>query len=638
MVYQLQYNICAVLIYITVLVTHISRKKTKERHHYYFMVMVITSLIGCIMNIGNTYGHMHMGVMSSWMLAILDYVFFVSQGLIMFEFAVYSVTLTKNSISHIRMKLRLALYIPILFYIVVLISNPYTKAIFYYKDDTYCRGEQQLLVYGLAFYYVTFGILYVLREKKSTSKQLKFALACYCITGLFASFIQYLNPELLTHHIGFSICELIILLNLQKTEEFLESELNVYNKIAFERLFRLNNNSNLSMRLLMINMEDLDFLMQSVGIDREKGILRNVAKFLDQVSGENTYYMENSTFYVVVDGGEEKPAELIKKIETRFEKKWSNGIEEVAINYKMLLISIPEDVKTLDELYFCNANFMESTARNGHIIEIKDVDFDKIGRRMKVEQLIKKAIAEDNFQIYYQPIYSTKEKRITSAEALIRLIDPEEGFVSPAEFIPIAEKNGSIIKIGEMVFEKVFQFIKRSNICKLGIEYIEINLSVVQCMQKGLAKRVIQLIDSHGIDKKNINLEITETAAADSPKTLMENMLELSNAEITFSLDDFGTGYSNISSLMSMPLDIIKFDKSMIDMVDTHEHGKNVIDSSVAMVKGMGLKIVAEGIEQEEQLKMLQDMGVDYIQGYYFSKPLPENEFIAYLEKYYKEN
>lgn len=632
--YQLQYNICAVILYLTVLYTHCSRKKTKERHNNFFTMMVVTGLIGCVVNIGNTYGNMHPEVMPFLVVVILDYIYFFCHGMVLIEFAIYSVSLTKNSIyKHTSLKSKVLLHLPAAIYSVLLVSNPVTESLFTYRNGVYERGRFQWMLYAMGLYYVTLGLFYVWREKKSTTRNLRTALASYFIVGCVTSFIQMFYPELLLQHFGFSVCELIILLNLQKPEEYIDSEFGVYNKSAFERLFRLNRNSGLSMEILMLNIEDFDILVQTVGIDHEKSILKEIADFIDEISEENTYYMGNRTFYIMKKSGKGSVDQMMKDIDQRFRKKWGNDLERVSINYKMLKISVPEHVKNLDALYSCNANFNEISLKNGCVVDIKDVDFDKVGRRLKVEKLIKKAINEDNFQIYYQPIYSIKEKKIVSAEALIRLIDPKEGFVSPAEFIPIAEKNGSIIKIGEIVFDKVFHFIKHSDICELGIEYVEINLSVVQCMQKGLAKRVIQLIDSHGIDKKNVNLEITETAAADSPKILLENMIELSNEEITFSLDDFGTGYSNISSLMSMPLDIIKFDKSMIDMAGTHEYGKNVIDSSVAMVKGMGLKIVAEGIEQQHQLDMLEEMGVDYIQGYYFSKPLPEKEFVEYLKK-----
>ena len=190
-----------------------------------------------------------------------------------------------------------------------------------------------------------------------------------------------------------------------------------------------------------------------------------------------------------------------------------------------------------------------------------------------------------------------------------------------------------IIPIGEIVFDKVFRFMKENNLAKLGIEYIEVNLSVVQCMQSELANSVLTIMDRYGIEKKMVNLEITETVATNSPKVLLKNMKILSDNGVTFSMDDFGTGYSNISATAAMPLDIIKLDKSLIDMAYSSQRGKEILMGVVTMVDRMGFKIVAEGIEEKEQFEMLREQGIDYIQGYYFSKPLPEKEFLEYLSK-----
>lgn len=437
---------------------------------------------------------------------------------------------------------------------------------------------------------------------------------------------------MLVQHLGLSVCELIVLINLQKPEEYLDSQTGAYNRNAFEWIFNMNINAKQNMSILMINIEDMNFLIQTVGLDVEKILIKEIANFLWDVSKGDLYIIDSKSMFIVKDTSDDAVIdEIINKIEKRFDNKWGDLENKIFINYKMMKVRVPEDVSDLDVFYFCHSNFIGLAPTNGNMVEIKNIDFNKAGRRIKVEKIIKRAINEDNFTMYYQPIYSFRDKRIVSAEALIRLFDPEEGFIPPDEFIPIAERNGTIIKIGEIVFEKVFAFIRDNDIEELGIKYIEINLSVIQCMQEELASKVLDLLEKYGVKKDFINLEITETAAFDSPKVLLKNMEKLFEAGISFSLDDFGTGYSNINSLMSLPIDIIKFDKTLIDMASNHERGKGVIDSSVAMAKKMGLEIVAEGIEEQHQIGMLKNMGIDYLQGYFFSRPLPGKDFIDFI-------
>ncbi len=630
--YQLQYNYCAILIYLIVLITHLMKKKTNELHNKVFTVIVAVSLTGVIVNIFNTMGNMNILGMPDILLNILNYIYFITLNLISFIYAIYAVTLTKNSILHTNWKLKFVILGPICVVMVLLISNPYTHAYFNYIDGVYQRGSYQILMYAVSLYYAAFGVGYVLREEISTTKAIKGSLLVFFLFGCITALIQYLEPELLIQHLGLSVCELIILLNFQNTEEYLHLELNIYNKFYFERVFRLNRQSDKSLDILMINIEDMNFIMQTVGMDVEKSLLKEIAGFLDEISDKDVYYIESNVFFIMKQSNKSEEIDvLIDKIEKRFEEKWGQENDRIYINHKLMKVRVPEDIPNLDLLYFCNTNFVEMPSTNRNMVRVRDVDFNKAGRKMKVEKIIKRAIAEDNFHVYYQPIYSFHEGRIVSAEALLRLIDPEDGFIPPDEFIPIAEQNGTIIKIGEMVFEKVFRFMSENDIKKLGIKYIEINLSVIQCMQEELAAGIIDLLDKYKVGKEMINLEITETAAVDSPKVLLKNMKELFEAGITFSLDDFGTGYSNINSLMSLPLNIIKFDKTLVDMASKHERGKGVIDSSVAMVKKMGLEIVAEGIEEEPQIYMLKEMGVDYLQGYYFSKPLPQDKFLTFI-------
>ena len=183
----------------------------------------------------------------------------------------------------------------------------------------------------------------------------------------------------------------------------------------------------------------------------------------------------------------------------------------------------------------------------------------------KLDDIIERAYVNHKFQVYYQPIYSIKQKRFVSAEALLRLIDDEYGFVSPELFIPAAEKSGAIYKIGDYVTEEVCRFIASEEYKTLGLDYIEINLSAAQCAQDELVENTLTMLKKYGVSPDSINLEITETAAAESHSAMERNMQKLSESGISFSLDDYGTGYSNIKRVVSLPLKIVKLDKAFVD-------------------------------------------------------------------------
>lgn len=248
-------------------------------------------------------------------------------------------------------------------------------------------------------------------------------------------------------------------------------------------------------------------------------------------------------------------------------------------------------------------------------------------------QQILEALEEDRITIHYQPIYSIEKRRFTSAEALVRITDREGNIIPPGEFVHIAESNGMIIEIGKRVFEKVCYFFQQNKLEDYGIQYIEVNLSVVQCANDKLADEFFEIMNAANMDPIHINLEITESASLHAKQVLLLNMERMVESGMHFSIDDFGTGQSNLNYIVDMPVRIVKFDREMIQAYFANEKAKYVMDAAMHMIHGMGLKIVAEGIETEEQYKKMEEIKIDYIQGFYFSRPLPEQKFLDFLRR-----
>ena len=217
-------------------------------------------------------------------------------------------------------------------------------------------------------------------------------------------------------------------------------------------------------------------------------------------------------------------------------------------------------------------------------------------------------------------------------EALVRLFDESLGFVSPEEFIPLAERHGQILSIGEIVLEKVCNFIKSNNIKNLGINKVQVNLSVIQCMQENIRESLMDIILKSNIPTDIINFEITETTATNAGVNL-ENIMEFfSSRDIDFSLDDYGTGYSNQTNIMKYPYSLVKIDKSMVWECDTNPNAIISLKHSIAMIKDLNMSSLAEGIETLEQKDFFERIGCEYLQGFYFSKPLPEDKIIDIIQ------
>lgn len=297
----------------------------------------------------------------------------------------------------------------------------------------------------------------------------------------------------------------------------------------------------------------------------------------------------------------------------------------------IVLCRCPEDAATIEEIM----DLIEGQDLNPQDTAQADTGSETGMRVQEVERALRDALKKGSFEVVYQPIYSTTHKRFLSAEALLRLKDDKLGNIGPDEFIPIAEQSGMIIAIGRFVLENTCRFIQEKQLGKIGIEYIEVNLSIVECLQDDLVERILDTLKRYQVQTSQINFEITETAPETLPEDILNNIRRLSDNGIRFSLDDYGTGYSNIGRILTTPLDIIKLDRCIIQayFADRTLDASIILKETIRMLKKLNKSIVAEGVETEEQALSLTAMECDFIQGYYYSRPLPMPAFLEFIMK-----
>ena len=246
---------------------------------------------------------------------------------------------------------------------------------------------------------------------------------------------------------------------------------------------------------------------------------------------------------------------------------------------------------------------------------------------------MEKAISKNQFYVNYQPIFSARSNELVSAEALVRWRHPEKGIISPGDFIPLFEKNGFITKLDFYVWESVCRFLAENK--KNGIQNvpISVNVSRINLYNKDLCKVMEGLLEKYGIEPKFLKLEITESAYTENPEQLLSAMAVLQNRGFKVLMDDFGSGYSSLNMLKDVPVDILKIDMKFIDNLDTSERACKILYNIIQMAHGLNMEIVAEGVENDNQFELLKRMGCDCIQGYYFSRPLGQREFVSNILK-----
>lgn len=264
--------------------------------------------------------------------------------------------------------------------------------------------------------------------------------------------------------------------------------------------------------------------------------------------------------------------------------------------------------------------------------EYDDVLRKDLLRQRLVAENAETALKERQFMVYYQPKYDLHMGRTNGAEALIRWVHPELGFMNPGVFIPIFEQNGFIRKLDWYVWEEVCTTLEEWQKAGKKMVPVSVNVSRRDFEDEDLAKKVIDIVDRHGIEHSYFHIEVTESAYSDNPERITSIIRQFHESGFIIELDDFGAGYSSMTALSDLDLDIMKLDMSIIRKDDPGAE-RNVLELSMELARMMNLRTVAEGVETQGQAERVMSLGGDYIQGYYYSKPLPKSEFEAYLAK-----
>lgn len=632
------FDYCAFIVLIILLISIIARKMTKGRHNLSFLAMLVVALLSVTADIfAVNLDNLGPGNVAAKYISHTAYLFF--HILTPFFYAIY--VAAQADIWHIIQKNKVnkvLLFGPVILVAAALIVNPFTHIMFYFdENDAYTRSSHFIILYIVTIVYSIMVIYYLIKYRRLFDKK-RFAAMFAIIPMLFTAVaIQYFCPWLLVEMFALTCGILFTFSLLQRPEEVVDYETGLGKLSAYVSDIKKSGINSKPIEIILVNITNYGIIRDMLGYDSANAVLREIA---DNIAAFNRkhmiqaelYYLGQGKFRLVLDERHfARTEESAKMINEMMKNKFSINHMDLNLLYCVCIARFPEDISDVDSLldFGEELNKVPNMGRVLYAADIYKKNYYDI--RKDMDKIIERALIENNFSVYYQPIYSVQEKRFNSAEALLRLIDDKYGFVPPDMFIPAAEKSGAIHKIGKFVLEEVCRFIASEEYEKLNLDYIEVNLSVVQCMSGDLAKQVMDIVKSSGIRPEQINLEITETAASYSQNTLVQNLNELSDAGISFSLDDFGTGYSNMLRIASLPFHIIKLDKSFVD----GDSAKLLImlNNTVKMFKAMNLKIVVEGVETDEMLKRFSDMGCEYIQGYYFSKPLPKAEFVEYIQK-----
>ncbi|MCR4658450.1 MAG: EAL domain-containing protein [Lachnospiraceae bacterium] len=635
----LYFDYCALPIYLIIIYTIFVRKTTKGVSNvlFIFLTAFLTFTTVCDILAESYGGLLPMTERERIFFSISQFCYLLFRNLSGIIYVLFLITYTRTQYRFRDRRNLIIFFFPMAVMAVTLLTNPIHHKVYSVSTETgYSREPLIAVLYIVALFYAVFGTGYLIFCRRFMEiKKLTALISMYILTFI-AVFWQFLHPGYLVEMYSSAIACLMITLLVLRPEEITDSNVGLPGWKAYRaELHKIVTVRN-PVHIIVVRYLNAGKIRTYLGEEQYQGYVRKIAEGLIQFFHTydrffELYYEGPGTLYCVFAGEEYDIFPDLDRV-NRLVREHTREYENygVRMDPRVCSISYPGDLDNEADIIRLGHEFyglipLEQTfVRASELVGTRRYE---IGARM--DSILNRAITERGFEMYYQPIYSVRDESFTSAEALIRLKDDTYGAISPGLFIPAAESMGLILPIGDFVLDTVFRFISHNDIKSLGLEYIDINLSVAQCLQQNLPAKIRKLQEEYRIDPSQVNFEITETSYDDIGNLAERNIQELVEMGYSFSLDDYGTGYSNIRRVSRLPLKIIKIDKSLVDDMGT-EYGGRIIRNAIRMMKDVDKMLVAEGVETAEDFYRLSELDCDYIQGYYFSKPLSEEQFLEF--------
>ncbi|TCL58435.1 diguanylate cyclase (GGDEF)-like protein [Kineothrix alysoides] len=395
-----------------------------------------------------------------------------------------------------------------------------------------------------------------------------------------------------------------------------------------------------SVAVMFIDIDDFRKINDGLGIVIGDEIVQQFGQFLSSIKNNNVIVSHfNSDIYCIAiydPCGARSVEHIFRMIHERLQKPFllSNGME-VNITVSMGVAEYPEAAKTTLELINCAEIVMfKAKSKGKDSIQYFDVPIlNDFLQNVTIENKLKEAAFSQNFMMYFQPQYHAQDRKLRGVEALIRWKDDDGHMISPSVFIPIAEKNGTIIPIGTWVIEESIRIYSQWKKKYKSDLILSLNISAIQYRKLDFVSKLMKILKKYEVKPTEVELEITESVLIDDFGEITNKLVTLRSYGIRISLDDFGTGYSSLSYLKGLPIDTLKIDKSFIDTVVSDDNTKIITESIIYMVKKLGFETVAEGVETKEQFEYLKSIECDNIQGFFLGKPMPSDEVEELLKQ-----
>ncbi len=576
---------------------------------------------------------------------IFKYLYFFTASIAAPMMLVYSITLTQyKNYKFNFLKQYVWAWLPYVIYLIFIITNFMHRLVFTISPtEGYIRGEYFRITYVIAILYILLTIFYIIKHLKTPQRGalLIVALNLFVSTCVFCA--QLIVPSIQLSGLA-SLCGILILhfyvQNISKTRDPL-TELN--NRQFLTTQITKMCKSKSPFHMFVFSIKNFKGVNERNGLAVGDAILEQFALRLRECySAKYLYRYSGDEFALILPGNNKEVLDNVDFLYQELSKPYITNETITTLDLVIARVDYPEFGESNRELISVMDYSIKIIKKDqGNSYYINDVSIcNSMKRRHYIIEKLNHAILDDGFEVHYQPIYSIKEKNFPYAEALIRFKDSGDSYISPGEFIPIAEETGLILKITSILIRLVCADY-RDMIDKFGDKIktnsVSINVPFIWLSQKQSLDEILAVLDEYDLDPSMIRIEITERTFANDLEQIVRTMNEFIEKGFVFELDDFGVEYANLGMFFNVPVDVIKFDRVIVKDSNLNQERRDFFKALVLTVKKANVSIIMEGVEDQELLDFLAECSEEYIQGYVFSKPLPLKEYCTFIAEKYRE-
>ena len=638
--YDIVFSIASLVLIVVTFFIHMSEENYYNKQRYVFGgVILVGFMVSSMGLIHNLYLHSDMvkkiiGPDGNMYIVILEKAFtfimpYVSTKYVMSIFQIEPDTQVR----------KLGLFLPMFYSVFVFASVLFTDYFIQFNKDgnMVYMYPQAISVYVTVALYFIFVLYLLIRYTRTLSSEKATAIWIYYFLMLLGIPIRVLTKSSSIFEFSVSISLLLCVYTFQNPSEFMDRMSGAGTRNALNFAISTNLIQKREFSLLGIHIDRFSIIIGGESIETASDLLIQISQYLHQLCMPgNLFFLETGDFIMLYPNtapDEDIITRTEEQIRVRFKDNWNIRGEEIKLFESPFVLGFPDEVDSLERFGEVKSVLDKVLLKQSRdIIRVSDLNMKIVEHDKKIDGIVKRAIEDGLLDVYYQPIYAPATGKFSSCEALLRLKDPQLGFISPAIFMPIAERNGSILAIDKFVLSSVCEMMATSGARDYGLEYVEVNLSVVDCIQTNLTDNVIGTLNKYQVKPSEINFEITETYEQGITSVMNENIKKLNELGINFSMDDFGTGYSNLTRIATMPVKLFKLDKSIIQAAFDSEVSYMVMLNLIKIIKSLNKEIVAEGVETGEQARQIIKLGCDHIQGFFYARPLPKDKFVEFIK------